>query len=114
MVGLKDLLALGLAHPIVLLIAVAIVAAVIVFVSWWAPADQIIDDGIGLTVAELAELTSVDVPLAAPSEHVTGSGIKVKVTPLEKLPTQYREMREYVSDEEGSRYQIVLRYNRVA
>lgn len=114
LVGLKDLLALGLAHPIVLLIAVAIVAAVIFFVSWWAPADQIIDDSIGLTVAELAELTSVDVPLAAPSERVTGSGIKVKITPLEKLPTQYREMREYTSEEEGSRYQIVLRYNRVA
>lgn len=113
-IGLKDLLALGLAHPIVLLIAAAIVLTVIVFVSWWAPADEIISDSIGLTVADLAELTSVDVPMPAPSEYATGSGITVKVTPLEKIPTQYRERREYVSPEEGSRYQIVLRYNRVA
>jgi hypothetical protein len=38
----------------------------------------------------------------------------VKVVPLEKIPTQYRERREYRSDEEDSRYEIVLRYNRVA
>jgi hypothetical protein len=113
-IGLKDLLALGLAHPIVLLIAAAIVLTVILFVSWWAPADEIISDSIGLTVADLAELTSVDVPMPAPSEYPTGSGITVKVTPLDKSPTQYRERREYVSPEEGSRYQIVLRYNRMA
>ena len=106
--------ALGLAHPIVLLIAAAIVLTVILFVSWWAPADEIISDSIGLTVADLAELTSVDVPMPAPSEYPTGSGITVKVTPLDRSPTQYRERREYVSPEEGSRYQIVLRYNRVA
>jgi hypothetical protein len=38
----------------------------------------------------------------------------VTVSPLEKVPTQYRELREYRSDEENSRYAIVLRYNRVA
>jgi hypothetical protein len=38
----------------------------------------------------------------------------VKVTPLEKIPNRYREKREYVRDDEGSRYEIVLRYNRVA
>jgi hypothetical protein len=113
-VGLKDLLALGLAHPLVLAIAAAVVLAVVIFLAWWAPADEIISDSIGLTVADLAELTSVDVPMRAPSEHPTSSGITVKVTPLEKTPTQYRERREYVSSKEGSRYQIVLRYNRVA
>ena len=113
-IGLKDLLALGLAHPIVLLIAAAIVVTVVVFLAWWAPADEIISDSIGLTLADLAELTSVDVPMPAPSEYTTGSGIKVIVTPLEKVPTQYRERREYISDEEDSRYEIVLRYNRVA
>lgn len=112
-VGLKDLLALGLAHPIVLLIAAALVVTVIVFLAWWAPADEIISDSIGLTVADLAELTSADVPLPAPSEYTTASGIKVRVTPVEKLPSQYRERREYISDEEDSRYEIELRYNRV-
>jgi hypothetical protein len=38
----------------------------------------------------------------------------VKVTPLEKIQNQYREKREYVSDDKGSRYEIVLRYNSVA
>jgi hypothetical protein len=113
-IGLKDLLALGLAHPIVLLIAAAIVVTLVGFLAWWAPADPIITDTIGLTVADLAELTSVDVPMPAPSEYPTQSGITVKVTPLEKAPTQYREQREYVSSKEDSRYQIVLRYNRVA
>ncbi|HET7397614.1 MAG TPA: hypothetical protein VFJ94_03740 [Intrasporangium sp.] len=113
-IGLKDLLALGLAHPIVLLIAAAIVVTVVLFLALWAPADEIISDSLGLTVADLADLTSVDVPMPAPSEYTTGSGIKVRVTPLEKVPSQYREQRDYLSDEEGSRYRIVLRYNRVA
>ena len=39
---------------------------------------------------------------------------KVTINPLEKFPTQYKERREYRSDEEDSRYEIVLRYNRVA
>jgi hypothetical protein len=113
-IGLKDLLALGLAHPIVLVIAAAVVAAVVLFLAAWAPADPIIADQIGLTSVELAALTSAEFPMPAPSEYPTESGIKVKVTPLEKTPTQYRERREYISDEEDSRYEIVLRYNRVA
>jgi hypothetical protein len=47
-------------------------------------------------------------------EHITPQGITVKVTPLDKIPQQYRERREYISEEEESRYEIVLRYNRVA
>jgi len=38
----------------------------------------------------------------------------VKVTPLEKIPQQYREKREYISDDEESSYEIVYRYNRLA
>jgi hypothetical protein len=53
-------------------------------------------------------------PQCGAPEHITPQGIKVKVTPLEKIPQQYREKREYVSDDEESRYEIVLRYNRVA
>jgi hypothetical protein len=60
------------------------------------------------------QLTSVNSPLPLPSEHTTPQGIKVKVTPLDKITQQYREKREYASDDEESRYEIVLRYNRVA
>lgn len=95
-------------------IGVAVVLAIDVIVAIWAPADLIIEDIIGPTIADLVQLTSVNFPLPLPSEHVTAQGIKVKVTPLEKIPQQYRERREYVSDDEDSRYEIELRYNRVA
>jgi len=104
----------GLAGAIAGAIAVAVVLAIDVFVALWAPADLIIEDAIGPTTLDLVELTSVNFPLPLPSEHVTPQGIKVKVTPLEKIPQQYREKREYISDDEGSRYEIVLRYNRIA
>lgn len=112
-IGLKDLLLLGLAHPFVVIIAVVVVAVVVTVLSLWAPADPIIVDDIGLTSVDLAALTSAASPLPAPSEYPTAAGIQVKVTPLEKTPTQYRERREYISSEEDSRYEIVLRYNRV-
>lgn len=112
-IGLKDLLLLGLAHPIIVGIAVLVVVAVVAVLSLWAPADLIIADHIGLTSLDLAELTSAAFPLPAPSESPTESDIRVKVTPLDKTPTQYRERREYISSEEESRYEIVLRYNRV-
>jgi hypothetical protein len=104
----------GLAGAIAAAIAIAVVLAIDVFVALWAPADLIIEDAIGPTTLELVELTSVNFPLPLPSEHVTPQGIKVKVTPLEKIPQQYREKREYASDDEESRYEIVLRYNRLA
>jgi hypothetical protein len=36
------------------------------------------------------------------------------VTPLERTPQHYRERRGYISGDEGSSYEIVLRDNRVA
>jgi hypothetical protein len=108
---LKDLGKKGL---IALAIAVAVVLVIDVFVALWAPADLIIEDAIGPTTQDLVQLTSVNFPLPLPSEHVTPQGIKVKVTPLEKIPQQYRERREYISDDEESHYEIVLRYNRLA
>jgi hypothetical protein len=90
-----------------------VVLAIDVFVALWAPADPIIEDVIGPTALDLVQLTSVNFPMPVPSEHITPQGIKVKVTPPEKIPQQYREMREYISDDEDSRYQIVLRYNRL-
>jgi hypothetical protein len=104
----------GLAGAIAAAIAIAVVLAIDVFVALWAPADLIIEDSIGPTTLDLVELTSVNFPLPLPSEHITPQGIKVKVTPLDKIPQQYRERREYISDDEESRYEIVLRYNRVA
>jgi hypothetical protein len=104
----------GLAGAIAAAVAIAVVLAIDVFVALWAPADLIIEDAIGPTNLDLVELTSVNFPLPLPTEHVTPQGIKVKVTPLDKIPQQYREQREYISDDEESRYQIVLRYNRVA
>jgi hypothetical protein len=95
-------------------IAVAVVLVIDLIVALWAPADPIIEDAIGPTLLDLVQLTSVNFPLPLPSEHLTPQGIKVKVTPLEKVPQQYRERREYISDDEDSRYEIVLRYNRLA
>jgi hypothetical protein len=113
-IGLKDLFLLGLAHPIILGIAIALTAAVLVFLANWAPADPIIVDTIGFTTVDLAALTSAEFPLPEVSEYPTQNDITVRVFPLEKIPTQYRERREYISAEEESRYEIVLRYNRVA
>jgi hypothetical protein len=88
-----------------------VVLAIDVFVALWAPADLIIEDTIGPTIQDLVQLTSVNFPLPVPSEYVSPQGIKVKVIPLEKIPHQYRERREYISDDEESDYEVVLRYN---
>ena len=104
--GLKGLIAAA--------IAAAVVVAIDVFVALWAPADPIIEDMIGPSVQDLADLTDVDLALPAASEYLTPQGIRVRVTPLDKIPGQYRERREYISEDEDSRYEIVLRYTRLA
>jgi hypothetical protein len=111
---IKKLEGLGAKGLIALAIAVAVVLVIDVFVALWAPADLIIEDAIGPTTLDLVQLTSINFPLPLPSEHVTPQGIKVKVTPLDKITQQYREKREYISDDEESHYEIVLRYNRLA
>jgi hypothetical protein len=113
-VGVKALLSFALAHPVILAIAAAVVLIVILILAAWAPADLLIEDSLGFTLADLDALTSTDLPMPVIAPYTTQQGIKVKVVPLEKIPTQYRERREYRSDEEDSRYEIVLRYNRVA
>jgi len=72
------------------------------------------EDQIGPTLLALTELTSADFSIPEASTHTTLGEITVNVTPLEKLPQQYRESREYVSDDEDSRYVLTLRFNRVA
>jgi len=113
-VGVKSLLSFALAHRIILAIAAAVVLVVLLILAAWAPADIIIEDSLGFTVSDLDALTNTDLPIPATEQYVSQQGIKVKVVPLEKIPTQYKERREYRSDEEDSRYEIVLRYNRVA
>jgi hypothetical protein len=113
-VSLKTLLKFALKHPVLLAIAAAVVLVVILILAAWAPADPIIADQIAYTTCELDGLTNADLPMPAPVEYKTQDGITVKITPLEKIPTQYKERREYISDPEESRYEIVLRYNRVA
>ena len=102
------------AYPVVLAIAAAVVLVAILMLAAWAPADLLIEDSVGFTVSDLDALTGAELPTLAIAEFVSQQGIKVKVVPLEKIPTQYRERREYRSDEEDSRYEIVLRYNHVA
>jgi hypothetical protein len=48
------------------------------------------------------------------ASYTSAQGINVVQTALEKLPTQYREQRSYASSDEGSRYTVTLRFNRVA
>ncbi|MES2898887.1 MAG: hypothetical protein V4723_04115 [Pseudomonadota bacterium] len=110
----SKLAAYGLQGLIAGAIAAAVVVAIDVFVALWAPADPIIEDVIGPSTQDLVELTSTEFALPAASEHITPQGIKVKVTPLGKIPGQYRERREYISDDEDSRYEIVFRYSRLA
>jgi hypothetical protein len=95
-------------------VGIAIVAAVDLIYAFWAPADPIIFDSIGLSIGDLVELTSANYPLPDARSFSSANGILVNVSPLEKIPLQYRERREYVSDEQESRYEIVYRVNRVA
>ncbi|MBT2134507.1 hypothetical protein KK137_09195 [Croceibacterium sp. LX-88] len=102
-------------------IAAAIVAVVVIAIdfiySLWAPADLIIEDNIALSIIDLDRLTSAAAPIPPAATFTSNAGIKVNVNktiPPEKIPFQYRETREYVSDEEESRYELTYRYNRIA
>jgi hypothetical protein len=54
-------------------------------------------------------------PLAPqPSQHSAPDDIRVNDTPLEKIPQQYTERREYVSRGTDSRYELYPRYSRLA
>jgi hypothetical protein len=112
--GYQALKGLGVKGAIALAIAAAVILAIDVFVALWAPADLIIEGAIGLTAIDLAALTSANFPAPVFSEHIAAGGLEVNVTPLDKRPQQFKERREYVSDDEERRYEIELRYNRVA
>jgi len=105
------------AHPIVAGIAAGVALATPLFIALWAPADIIIDDAIALAPEELLEMTAYNFP----PPHIppysgpltTASGIEVEVTDIQKEPGLFRETRQYKSDNEGSRYSIVMEYVRV-
>lgn len=113
-ISVKDLRSLGTTGAIAVGIAIAIVLAIDLLVALWAQADLIIEDPTGYSLLDLVERTGADFPLPDATRFTTEGDINVKVTPQEKLPTQYRELREYVSDDEDSRYQILFRFNRTA
>lgn len=99
---------------IAIAIAAVVAVAIIAVVARWAPADLIMDDAIGFSVVDLADLTDAASPSPLITHHTSPLGLGVNVTPLEKSALTYREFREYVADEEDSRYEIYLRYNRTA
>jgi len=107
--------ALGLAKgAIAIAIAAVVGIAIIAVIARWAPADLIMEDAIGFSAIDLAELTNVGVPTGGITTHRSPQDLEVVVTPLGKIALTYREFREYVADEEDSRYEVYLRYNRTA
>ena len=102
---------------IIAAIAAAITVGIDIIIALWAPADPIIRDSIGLSVIDLATLTSANTPAPDPRTFTTEDDIVVNVNktiPPLKLPLEYHETREYVSDDQDSRYEITYRYNHVA
>jgi hypothetical protein len=98
-------------------IGAGITIGIDILIALWAPADLIIQDSFGLTVNDLAALTSVTSPAPEPFTFETEDGIVVNVNKTIahlKLPLEYQETREYVSSEEESRYELTYRYNRIA
>lgn len=103
----------GIKGLIAVLIAAVVLIVTIAIVALWAPADLIIEDTIALSTLDLATLTNANFPAPPEVEFTTNGGIEVKVVPVNK-DVQYRERREYHSDDEDSNYHITLRYNRLA
>jgi hypothetical protein len=103
----------GIKGLIAVLIAAVVLIVVIAIVALWAPADLIIEDTIALSALDLAMLTNANFPPPGVQEYTTNGDIEVKIVPVSK-DVQYRERREYHSDDEDSDYHITLRYNRLS
>ncbi len=112
--GYAILKGLGFKVYIALAIAAAVTLAIDFFYSLWAPADLIVDDAIGLSTVDLAALTSLNFPLLPVAERTTERDIRIVTRNQEKAAATYRETREYISEDEDSRYEIRFRYNRLA
>jgi hypothetical protein len=115
--GLSALTSLGWVGAIIAGIGVAVVGAIDLLVSFWAPADLIIEDTITLTIVDIDRLTSAYAPAPPQQTYTTAHGIKVDVNdtvPPEKIPLQYKETRQYVCSDQDSRYELTYRYNRLS
>lgn len=99
------------ASAIIAAVSAIVVAAVALFYALWAPADPIIEDGIGLSLVQLADLTNNSSALPPQTTTFTPEGLKLVVDSLEKN-VDFRQLRGYFSDDEDSLYQIILRYSR--
>jgi hypothetical protein len=104
----------GVKGVIAIAIAAVIVIAIDAIIARWAPADPIMQEALGFSEVDLAELTSLNFPSPGHSSHDATDDITVTLNPLGKLPNQYREFRQYISSDEESQYELVLRYNRTA
>lgn len=113
-ISLTKLTALGTTGAIVIGIAIAVVLIVDLIVAYWAPADLLIEDPTGYGLQDLVERTSASFPAPATGAFTTEQGIRVTVTPQEKVPLQYRERRDYHAPDEESRYAVICRFNRTA
>ena len=113
-IGAAALKGLGGYAIIAVAIAVAVTLAIDLIIAAWAPADLIVEDPTGYSLLDLVERTSPAFPLPSAVSFKSVGGIQVDSTPLEKLPLQYRERREYDSTAEESSYQITYRFNRTA
>jgi hypothetical protein len=115
--GISALTSLGTTGAIVAAIAAAVTLGVDIIIALWAPADLMIQDSIGLSITDLAKLTSANEPAPDPTTFTTEDGIVVNVNktiPALKLPLEYHETREYVSDDQDSRYELTYRFSRIA
>jgi hypothetical protein len=86
--------------------------AIITLVAILGQADLIIEDTISLSALDLGARTSVNFPAPEPVSYTLPGDIDVMAEAISK-DVQYREKREYHSDNEDSKYRITLRYNRV-
>jgi hypothetical protein len=115
--GLAAILKLGPIGAIIIAIALVITIGIDIIIALWAPADPIIRDAFGLTVVDLAALTSANSPIPPSRSFETQFGIVVNVNgsiPPVKGPLEYHETREYVSDDQDSRYELTYQFNRIA
>lgn len=114
--GIRRLTDLGWYGWLAVACALSTVIVIDLIAALWAPADKIIEDVIFLSVVDLERLTNANAPIPQPSTHNVGKQITVNVNKTivpEKTALQYRETREYVCNDQDSRYELTYRYNRV-
>lgn len=102
---------LAVGSAIVAAAALVVTVVVALIFAAWAPADPIIEDSIGLDLIQLADLTTPSLPLPPQTTTFTPEGIKVVVDSLSK-DVEFKQLRGYISEDEGSLYQLIFRYSR--